>query len=195
MDVEKVCDALVEIAPLHLARRYTRNCCIAATRAGIYVLERLGVSAIAVPVLVMAVNKTWLKMSAKQSRLGRDLSMDEWLATNARIVQIDEKSDAGGWPGHLVIGIPSHNLIVDLTTRQFSRPDMAIPDAGVFQSIPKWFNHVGTMAVYETLEGSQIGYKRFEPVSPYQDAPDWKNKANWFGVARNVLLEMEGELK
>jgi hypothetical protein len=195
MDVEKVCDALVEVAPPHLARRYSRNCCIAATRVGIYVLEHLGVAAIAVPVLVTAVNKTWLKMSDKQSRLGRPLSMNEWLATNARIVQIDGKSDAGGWPGHLVVGIPSHNLIVDLTTRQFSRPDMAIPDAGVFRCTPPWFDDVGTVAVYETLDGSQIAYRRFEPSSPYQSTPDWKKKTNWFGAARDMLLEVEGRLK
>jgi hypothetical protein len=104
-------EALAAVARDVLSRRFSPDCCVAATRAGLDVLTGWGVEAEPRFVKACAVNRPWINGS-------RDPDI-------AYMVMIDcEDAPDHKIAGHLVIA--TRNRLIDLSAWQFDRPERGI---------------------------------------------------------------------
>lgn len=144
------------------------NHCILAARVAVEVGRYFGVPITARSTKVAAFNPT------AREWIGKPLA--EW-PKEAHSVGIAGAGMHGpGWDGHVIA--ESEHWVIDLATGQFSRPkkQLDIPETLV---VRKEDGASPDRMLTVVLDNDcQIAYLPHDDLG-WQDAPDWKNRANW----------------
>lgn len=160
--------------------------CVLATKVGLDVLRYFGVDAKPLPVVVAALNAPavdWIESDRELPReYGEDA--DEFEKSGAWIVQIDERDlgEPGRYPGHLVVGLPGEDAILDLSLGQFARPEKGIlvPPGGMFD-LPEGFAD-GRRGLYQLEGGGALVYEARPRSDRFRRGADWKRKNPYAGA-------------
>lgn len=196
MDPTLVVKALTELAPTRIEQRGFIipgvGRCIVSTRVGVEVLQHFGIAAEAIPVRVAAANAIFIRYRTALNR--GTLSPEEIKKRGARLIITDDEclEDHGplSWPGHLVVGLPATNQIIDLDVSQFSRPGIIVPRAVSVWVKPQWWK--GDMeSTYPLKEGGLITYLRLRKFTPWQDTKDWSDTLRWKPIVRKTIKDIE----
>jgi hypothetical protein len=148
--------------------------CLTASRAGIDALRYFGVEALPVPVEALVGNPAFVASEAEM-RAGT-LSEEDAVARGVRYLQIDLTSQRdNGWPGHMVVGVPAADALLDLDLGQFNRPEKSIvlPRAASFAVDSDFWADPDAATGY-LVAGCRVVYHRIAPVRPWTGAPDWR---------------------
>lgn len=97
-----------------------------------------------------------------------------------------------GWPGHLVLGNPSHRWFVDLSIRQANRPHKGIEMAPILLRMDEDFM-VGDRHHWFPYKGCVLGYRVRPGVKSYTQSKDWTDRKRWNHVVGQVIRAMKGE--
>jgi hypothetical protein len=160
---------LADVASLVLADLYTPDCCIAATRAGLAVLEHLRIKAQPRACIALAMNREWLAGERALPAWAVMIDPDETIARPA------------GFAGHLVIvgKVGSSKFLLDMSAGQFDRPgrEINVPGA-VLAGLRKPLPLASPWGVSVNLKGGGLlGYSahpyELEANTSYKTAPDW----------------------
>lgn len=193
----KLAERLALVAPEILARFFTPDCCIAASRIALAVLARYGVAAAPAPCEVIILNPAY-RARCNAGRPCQDhLGMIEAFAEDgswAVGIGSGEPTSPGprpGYNGHLCVTLARsgaaddpHDLLLDLTLGQASRPDRKISlKPIVFAAGPQFWE--GKSYSFTDVNGSAVGYRRKSATGhmlgarreygadAYQTSPDW----------------------
>lgn len=180
MTPAKIIRRLVEFTPSTLApfiRPDVHGRCVAATRAGLDVLNRFGIDAEPLAVDVRAFNPAAVQWILDGSPGGPEeftrrgcymLTSD--VPDGAPVLPPTRPNGGRGWGRHLVLRVPSRGLVLDLDMRQLARPEFGVdvPDAAAFT----WGDAAGL--VLDTPGGARIVYTPRDDRA-YLDAPDWRH--------------------
>lgn len=197
MEAAELVRKLVEVAPAIIDRngypRFplgARGRCIASTRIGIEVLKAFGVEAIPVPVNTRLINKAYRLAMDKRITWEEARKRGAWLLE----VDVGEPQDSLSWPGHLVIGLPQSDTLVDLDLVQFARPlkQIHVPEAVAFDVDKKWWE--GKRLTYYALEdGGQLFLERLRDYPPFEVSPDWYDRPRWWRSVRRIVKALGGD--
>ena len=165
MTGSKVIGRLMEFAPAILAAgtRVPARC-IAATAVGCDVLRAFDIEAEPYPVLVEVANAAFV---AAQARGADPVTA---IARGGHILVIGEHIP-GGWPGHLVIHLPAHGVLVDLDFQQFRRASQSIAAAPA-EMLP-WPSGT-TSRAFVNPDGARLAIEATNDRT-YERSPDWSD--------------------
>lgn len=133
-DVDAVIQALHDQARPTLLQYMRPDSCIPSTRIGIDVLEYFGIHAKPLPLFVLVVNDAGIAMLDRGKTLNdvvdeafkhtKEEAGGPWTIGLGAPYESrgGQLAEAGKWAGHLVIAIPQHRTLVDLSIDQISRP-------------------------------------------------------------------------
>lgn len=144
--------------------------CVLATRVGIMALRHFGIQAQPLPVRLVIHNAVVVALLERV----REPSADDWAAAKAAggwTVDVGHPEAPGdGWTGHLVVHVPTHQLLMDLDLGQYARPTKQIKVcSGQVFSWPH-----GTEIREWPLPGGGILAIKEEPFNQtYLTARDW----------------------
>jgi hypothetical protein len=186
-----VLEKLTEIAPRVIARNYTSDCCIAATRITIEVLKKFHFKDVK-PLVVEAnvFNETYLK----KGRTPKDNEEAQaWLAEGAWQVVVGDKTvnteGTKGWAGHLV-AVVNGKYMVDLAITQATRPHKNIHLSPIASVVPEEFvtnpDRCGLM-----FNNCLVVYVSYPKDVSYQRARDWWDKKR----SDEFVKEIAGDIK
>lgn len=127
MNELKAIAALAALGRPEILKQFQPSSCIASTRIGLDALEFFGVKAEAMPLFVMVMNDEALKMmEAGVSQAEIAAEMRRWRPEEPggpwSIGVGAEIKNSTGWAGHLMIALPQHHLLLDMSFDQASRP-------------------------------------------------------------------------
>lgn len=191
---ERKLERLAQCARGVLDLVYTPDCCIAATRAGLSVLDALGIKARPRYVLAVAANAEWIADTHTGYMFGR--TPPAW----AVMIDPDETINLKKIGGHVVIvgKVGSSKFLLDLSAYQFNRParGIHIPEARLVGFRKPL---VGSWAVGSQLAGGGLLGWRAHPkehASTWQQAPDWtlpaeQHRRTHGAVVEQLLIEIE----
>lgn len=180
----EVLDALAAVAWPILRSYFRADCCIAASRVGVQVLQRFGIAAQPTVVLAIAGNASY----------------ERWFAggeqgdppDDARVVLIDAKTERpNGYPAHLILTGKARgdHFLLDLSAPQFHRPDKQIHlPAALYCDLPEPFQ-AGTVRL---PEDGFIAYERYasETLTPFEQSPDWYIRPHHRPIFETAVAEM-----
>jgi hypothetical protein len=184
----RVLDALVAHARPIILTEFTADSCIASTRLGLDVLAYFGITGREYAVLVAAFNReaaalleagvSMEDIGARTSAIPADVAGGPW---TIGIGASPLGGRSGGWSGHLVIGIPSIGVLVDLSADQASRPHKGMVFAPSWQRVadPDWFTDpTGKHGVQDTVTGMLMIVDREAAPDPtgYLESPNWRRR-------------------
>jgi hypothetical protein len=190
---DTVIRTLVEHAPAEMDEAgFGKRRCVLATRVAIETLKRFNIEAEPLIVDVFAANASWLRVAQNKNATEAD-----FLATDAHLIRMNtDDLNTGGFPAHLVARLIEYDSILDLDAQQFRRPGINTPSAGSF------FVHKDFLAGTKTVEydlpgGGVIAYQVLNDgvERNFREGADWKHKAAWFPLVRNLTLRVEAALK
>lgn len=197
MEPAELIKKLVEVAPAIIDRngypRYplgARGRCIASTRIGIEVLKAFGVEAIPVPVNTRLANEPYLLALDNRITWAQAHKRGAWLIE----VDVGSPQDDLSWPGHLVIGLPQFNGLIDLDLVQFDRPlkNLHVPEAVSFEVDKLWWN--GKRLTFYALEGGgRLFLEKLVTYPPFEVSPDWYDYPRWWRSVRKIVKAMGGD--
>jgi hypothetical protein len=167
MTDSKVIERMREFAPPILAA-YTRvhARCIAATAVGCDALCAFDIEAEPYPVAIEIANRAFLDAKAR----GADPVTA--VARGGHILVMNHEPVPGGWPGHLMIQLPAHGLLLDLDFRQFGRPAQRIAAAPA--EVFPW--PAGTTArSFEIPDGARLAIQATGDRT-FERSPDWYDR-------------------
>lgn len=177
-----VLDALTTHGRPILLEEFRADSCIASTKIGIEVLAYFGMRSEPLPIAAMLFNAEAVGM------LEQGTAMEELRSVMAAI-PLDAPGGpwslglgAGGyepgmWAGHLVIALPQHQTIVDLSADQAARPHKNLnlePFHAVIDS-PLWWTGEDPVATFTGTDGSTLILDRRAPdPEGYRTSPNWQ---------------------
>jgi len=163
--------------------------CIIATRVGVETLRELGIVAEPCAVTVQAANKEFFKCAPLIE--AKKMTGFEAKARGARLLCIDEDptSALGGYPGHLVVALPTENVMVDLSAGQFDRPGIAVPRA-VSMQVTSAFVTGKEPLTFPLPEGAIIHYRRLKNPPDWTTSPDWFTESRWRRIVRRLVKHL-----
>jgi hypothetical protein len=190
-----VLEKLTEIAPNVIARNYTSDCCIAATRITIEVLKKFHFKDVK-PLVVEAnvFNETYLK----KGRTPKDHEEAQaWLAEGAWQVVVGDKTVQTDypitWPGHLV-AVVNGKYMVDLSITQATRPHKNINLSPIASIVPEDFvknqDKCGLM-----FNDCLVVYVSYPKDVSYQRARDWWDKKRCDEFVKEIAGDIKYALK
>ncbi len=188
-----VLKTLIAHAPDEMdAAGFGKRRCVLATRVAVEVLKRFDIEARPLIVDVMAANASWLRVAKNP-----DATDADFLATDAHMLRVRTTPEEGSvdFPGHLVAYLPEVPCILDLDMKQFIRTGIKAANAASLL-VPKDFLE-GKNVEYTLPSGGAIMYSVLNDgvERNYTDGVDWKTKAAWFPLVRNLTLRVEVALK
>jgi len=184
MRPSKVIRRLVELAPPTIAPfMRCHGYCVAATRLGIDTLARFDIAAEPLPVTVRAINPAGVRWFDE----GCPGGADEYHRRGGYMVSNDP---AGGvflpptrpvigptWDGHLVVHVPTCDVMLDLDARQLARPErgLEVPSA---LCLP-WDESAGHCELHLPTGTVVTYYTRRDPLTgrldnAFVNAKDWR---------------------
>lgn len=177
MTSSKVIDRIREFGPPIIAA-YTRvhARCIAATAMGCDVLRAFDIRAEPYPVAIEIANRAFVEAKAR----GADPVTA--IARGGHVLVMNPDPVPNGWPGHLMIHLPTMGLLLDLDFRQFRRvqQDIAAAPAELFP----W--PAGTTArTFENPDGARLVIQATDDRS-FERSPDWTDT----GRRRQAVAEL-----
>ena len=204
---EKVIQALLETARPHLREEFERASCIASTRIGIDVLEYFGIKAEPVSLFLIILNDEAMKMLTEEEKTMQDVKE----ATEKRglgepggpwTMGIGADVENGdGWAGHLMIGLPEDQVLLDLSIDQASRPhkNLVLEQPAAFGvTDEKWWRGEERYTVMkgEDDEGHEtmlILDREAPDPDGYRRSRNWRRTSSKHG-GRRVFQEVTGKI-
>jgi hypothetical protein len=191
---QAVLDALVRHARPIIREYFSADSCIASTRIGLDVLEFFGLHGQPMPVMLAVWNADALALI---ERVGIDQAGPQILAQpldqtggpwTVGIGARPEGNDTrpGGWNGHLVIGLPRHDVLVDLSVDQASRPlkNIHLQPLWTQPGADWWHGGPEVQAVTGLDYGTALTYRHLTAGGDgYRASPNWKRRAGTNGPA------------
>ncbi len=182
---EHVVWALGTVWSQRIAPDVPENSCILASRCAQEALTFFNVQNIVAPVGVICYNKVaWDEKALAPS----ERSVFNWtVASTSRDINVEYKSDTGGFDGHVVVCTP--RFLVDLTISQFDRPLKGIVSGGAI--VAEVSRNAGLDALVLGLEEG-CAFMWGEPEnSAFRKSPDWKtNYKKWSGILIRDMKEL-----
>jgi hypothetical protein len=125
---ERVLLAFCKAAAAILPRTMEKTRCLNASRVTIETLKEFGISSLPVSVKAMYMNKVWYDLVHANEGFPHDeAERDEWIAKGGWCMAIDTKSrNSECYPGHVIVAVPTHTLLIDAAASQFSRPNHGV---------------------------------------------------------------------
>jgi hypothetical protein len=166
-------------APPVLAKYFRPDCCIGATRIAIDVLAGFGVDAVPMPCEVLVFNPAY-RANVEAGRRAKDVGEMEAFGDGSWTVGVGFGEDPrpGCWPGHLVAGVPSLGLVLDLTITQADRPARGIVLEPLLVA-PSPAAVDGRGYCWFDVNGCAVGYRFLRA------APDWRGSRDWCDAGRS----------
>lgn len=176
-----VLDALTEVARPLILEHFTPDSCIASTRIGIDTLTYFGIRSEPLPITAVLFNADAMDL------LQQGVSMED-LKERMNALSADAEGgpwslglgvgtqQPGAWAGHLVIAIPQHHAVVDLSADQASRPHKNMPMQPYHVSIedPEWWEGSQPVATFTTSHGTALILdRRAADPHGYTRTPNW----------------------
>jgi hypothetical protein len=151
---------------------FTPNCCIGATRVGIEVLRRFGITGRPLPAIVIGMNAP-AREHTERGGIGDPPS-------DARVLIVDHEAKGDGYAGHLVIvgKVQGSTFMLDLSATQFDRPQKQIYVPRALLAVKPTKNGVALGPKWQiTADLDRGGMLVYEP-HPHPDA-SWKTAPDW----------------
>lgn len=189
MSAQVLAHALANVARPLILTRFRKDSCIASTRIGIDALAYFGVKAVPVSLQMLLFNREAVEL------LNSGKTLEE-IAAFVRERGLNEEGGPwtmgvgadlgrpGGWAGHLVVGVPAANLLVDLSIDQVSRPHkgLVLDEPAVLQVPETWWTGETDMVQFTNPnDGSMIFLDQRESMLPDRDG--YRKTSNWKGRA------------
>lgn len=168
---------LKEARALVLQATDTKATCILMVRLIMRVLERFGYASTPLSVGFQAWNAI---MEAKMVENNRKPVNPEEAAQlrkeGAYVVEIDEESKTGQYPGHLILKTRS-GWLIDPSIDQASRPEFDLPIDNWCERCPEDFPHPNPEMWRNHPNGSHLHYWIQDPlIKDFTTCPDWNVK-------------------
>lgn len=179
----------VEVATPILAREYTSERCLNATRICIDVMQHFHVRAVPLSVKASAFNRAFVERVNLLGRLPTQSEFATWPA-DAWSVGIDtrQRTLGDGYPGHVVAIV--QEWLVDASAIQFSRPakGMDVPDIFVGGTTPRFLKGKDPLMFGES--GTVLRYEARLEDKGYLVASGFQRSAWNVEVAKEISQEM-----
>lgn len=185
-DPSKVLFALASSAWPVLRTTFRPDCCIAASRVGVTVLQRFGIDGHGETVVAMAGNAAF--------RFWRDGGFKGEPPSGARVVEIDTTVERTPktYPGHVVIvgRVQGKYFMLDLSAPQFDRPAKQIH---VSEGIYALTDTRPGRLTLDLPGGGFIAYGAHpDPLLSFRDSPDWRpflpiRQARYVAICRELI--------
>lgn len=185
-----------------IVRRYTEaDCCIWASRIGMDVLKHFGIKARCITVNFYCANAAFMEQMMKHGRMPRDKAeLEEWHkengATNMGVVSDDD--DAKNWDrynGHVVTFLPDDNIIIDLSSEQFNRPQYGITVEPAPRKVPVGWELLESEEAHYDLPGGGVAvYKARPDQRGYIFTQAWVDSPGRRMVVPETIAKLELEL-
>lgn len=180
---------LIDVARPLIREVLAPDSCIGSTRIGLDVLAYFGIKAIPLPVSLVILN-------AEAAQILIETESMEELAKAVAIPTAQQEggpwtigvgapgqsrgtpAEPGKWPGHLVIGIPAHHLVVDLSLDQVSRPHKGLDMHCCWYSTePRWWQDRAALTQCAIPEGALMLVHHLDDED-YRKSPNWKRRSS-----------------
>jgi hypothetical protein len=169
-------DALVSVARPAIRTSFSADSCIASTRIGLDVLSYFGITGQPLPVCLVAAN------SAANTLVvvgGEPIAEPTVPGAPAHMVTVG--TGTGEWsPGHLVIAIPTLQVLIDLSLDQASRPAYGLTLRPTWWHIPRpeFWNDTEPQITLARADGVTLTYHRHPEEREFARSPNWRRASS-----------------
>jgi hypothetical protein len=195
-----VLNSLAHTAWPILTRYFEPDCCIAATRIGLRVLQRFGVAGQALITWPLVGNdgaKRWM-LAGQQGEAPDNMYVLDVDATGADATERSRPAEAS-FPGHLLITGKAQGkyYLLDLTAPQFNRADK-----GIIVDRPVLLNLGPSPFVPLSIELPKDGFLAYREhpnkALTFEDAPDWvipdERKETFNRICAELVVAVEAKI-
>jgi hypothetical protein len=188
---EALLSALVRVGRPILLEVFRPDSCIISTRIGLDVLSYFGIRGKEYPVSAMIFNADAYRMleetqdfqAVKEATDARTLDEEggPWtIGLGAPDLPQLHPDGRRGWPGHLVIGLPQWNVVVDLSMDQVARPHKGLDLKPAWFPVPEtWWTLEAErdFASFQTEDGAMM-FLSHRNDHGYRQSPNWRGISN-----------------
>jgi hypothetical protein len=179
---------------LQIGTRYRPDCCIAATRALIDVLDYFRLTARPLSVIATVFNPAMSERIEREGMPTLEEAERDWFPRGCYSLAVGiGDPEPGKWPGHLVATLGG-KVLIDLTLDQANRPqyDIVLPMPIVAPLSPGFLTEEGQMA--GLVNGCRIIYEARPADRSFERSNDWKSRKRHHAVVAAAIRRLKGEL-
>lgn len=179
---------------LDIGTRYRPDCCIAATRALIEVLDYFKLTARPLSVIATVFNPAMRERIERDGMPTLEEAERDWFPHGCYSLAVGiGDPEPGKWPGHLVTSLAG-KVLIDLTLDQANRPahGIVLPMPIVAPLSPDFLSEEGQMV--GIVNGCRVVYEARPSDRSFERSNDWKSRKRHDAVVAAAIRRLKGDL-